>query len=30
MSQAAIVTETRPVRTGPARIWVITHVSYTG
>src|SRR5215831_13420930 len=28
-SQAAIVTGTRPVRTGPARIWVITHVSYT-
>ncbi len=28
-SQVAMVTGTRPVSTGPAQIWVITHVSYT-
>lgn len=29
-SQKAIVTGTRPVRTGPAPIWVITHVTHIG
>jgi len=28
-SQVAMVTGTRPVSTGPAQIWVITHVTYT-